>query len=274
MIKKYKPNIIFFFGVVIAAMTAAAFFDLQIDKALNNPEDIFSIWFRNTGEIPSRLICPLAGTVLFYTYRNRLQKIAGLVITIGGSAYFGYYISKYFFVEHEMIFGLVFGIGFGFVCLLTGKYINIPDDKKNVLRQIAIIGIIVIFAQIMLIEGLKYLWGRVRFRDLIAANSFEQFTPWYKINGINGNKSFPSGHTAGAAMSYMMMFLPYLSEKWKKNHQICFWLPCVYTSVVAFTRLVMGAHYLSDVTIGGTVSFIIVIAAIRIYDTRYKKINP
>ncbi len=272
MIKKYRPNIIFFFGVVIAAMIAATFFDLQIDEVLNNPENIFAIWFRNTGEIPSRLICPLAGTVLFYTYKNRLQKSAGLIITIGSGAYFGYYISKYFFVEYKMIFGLVFGIGFAIVCLLTGKYINIPDNKKDTLRQIAIIGIIVMFVQIVLIEGLKYIWGRVRFRDLIEANSFEQFTPWYKINGINANKSFPSGHTAGAAMSYMMMFLPYLSNKWKEKNQLCFWIPCIYTSVVAFTRLVMGAHYLSDVTIGGTVSFIIIIIAIKIYDTKHSKL--
>lgn len=116
MIKKYRPNIIFFFGVVIVAMIMAAFYDLQIDKALNNPENIFAIWFRNTGEMPGRLICPLAGTVLFYTYKNKLQQIAGLIIAMGGSAYFGYYFSKYFFVEHEMIFGLVFGIGFGLVC--------------------------------------------------------------------------------------------------------------------------------------------------------------
>lgn len=268
MIKKYKTNIIFFFCVVIAAMITAAFYDLQIDKALNNPENIFAIWFRNTGEIPGRLICPLAGTVLFYTYKNKLQQIAGFIIAMGGSAYFGYYISKYFFVEHQMIYGLIYGIGFGIVCLAVGKYIKIPDDKKDILRQIAIIGVIVMFVQISAIEGLKYLWGRVRFRDLFAANRFDDFTPWYIINGINGNKSFPSGHTAGAAMSYLLMFMPYLSDKYKKHSQMCFWIPCIYTSIVAYTRLVMGAHYLSDVTIGGAVSFIIVLTAIKIYDKR------
>lgn len=271
MIKKYRPNIIFFFGVMIIAMIVAAIYDLQIDIALNNPDDIFAIWLRNTGEMPGRLICPLAGTVLFYTHKNKLQQIAGLIITMGGSAYFGYYFSKYFFTEHSMIFGLIYGLGFGLVCLLVGKYINIPEDKKDTLRQLAIIGIVVMFVQITVIEGMKYLWGRVRFRDLIADNSYDAFTPWYIINGINGNKSFPSGHTAGAAMSYLMMLLPYLSEKWKKNSQLCFWIPCIYTSAVAFTRLVMGAHYLSDVTIGGTVSFIIILITIRIYDKRLSK---
>lgn len=269
MLKKYKNNIIFFFAAAIAALIAAVFCDLQLDIALNNPENIFAIWFKNTGEIPSRLICPFAGTILFYTYKDKLQQIAGFIIAIGGSAYFGYYIGKYFFLdENRMLFSIIYGLGFGIVCLIIGKFITIPSKYRDIMRAIAITGIIVMFVQIAAIEGMKYLWGRVRFRDLLAAGSYDAFTPWYKPNGINGNKSFPSGHTAGAGMSYLMMFFPYLSKKWEKKAQICFWLPCIYTSVVAFTRLVMGAHYLSDVTMGGIVSFIIVIAAMKIFEKK------
>lgn len=271
MIKKYRGNIIFFFAAVIIALIVAAFYDLQIDIELNNPESIFAIWFRNTGEIPSRLVCPIAGTVLFYTYKNKIQQIAGFIIALGGSAYLGYYLGKYFFVEeNQMLFSILYGIGFGVVCLIVGSFIKISNKYRDLLRGAAITGIIVMFAQILVIEGMKYLWGWVRFRDLIAASSYDNFTPWYKINGINGNKSFPSGHTAGAGMSYLMMLFPLVSKKWQNRTQICFWIPCVYTSVVAFTRLVMGAHYLSDVTVGGAVSFIIVIIAVKIFEEKTK----
>lgn len=274
MVKKYKWNIIFFYGIAIAALIAAAFCDLQLDQTLNNPEDIFSIWFKNTGEIPSRLICPLGGTILFYTYRSKIEQIAGFIIAMGGSAYLGYYIGKHFFAEdNRMIFSIIYGIGFGIICLTIGNFINIPKEYKNTLRIFAIIGIIVMFAQLAVIEGMKYLWGRVRFRDLLSDGSFDAFTPWYHINGINGNKSFPSGHTAGAGMSYLMMLFPYASKKWNKKSQLCFWIPCVYTSIVAFTRLVMGAHYLSDVVMGGIVSFTIVLIAVKIYETKIQKIN-
>lgn len=272
MLKKYKGDIIFFFSVAIAALIAAAFCDLRLDIVLNNPESVFAVWFRNTGEIPSRLICPLAGTVLFYTYKNKLQQIAGFLISIGGSAYLGYYIGKYFFIEeNQMLFSIIYGLGFGIVCLIIGRFIAIPEKYKALIRSIAITSIIVMFAQIMVIEGMKYLWGRVRFRDLLAAESYDAFTPWYKLNGINGNKSFPSGHTAGAGMSYLMMFFPYLSKKWKKHYQLTFWIPFIYTSIVAFTRLVMGAHYLSDVTMGGIVSFVIVIIAMKIFEKKLIK---
>lgn len=274
MVKKYKGNIILFYIAAAAALIAASFCDLQLDKILNNTENIFAIWFKNTGEIPCRLICPIAGTALFYTYRSKIEQIAGFIIAIGGSGYFGYYIGKYFFIEeNRMIFSIIYGIGFGISCLILGKFITIPDKYKEKIRLTAIIGIIVMFAQIILIEAMKYLWGRVRFRDLLAAKSYDEFTPWYKLNGINGNKSFPSGHTAGAGMSYLMMLFPFISEKWKNKSQICFWIPCIYTSVVAFTRLVMGAHYLSDVTMGGIVSFSIVIIAINIYEKILSKYN-
>lgn len=39
-----------------------------------------------------------------------------------------------------------------------------------------------------------------------------------------------------------------------------------FTSLVAFTRLVMGAHYLSDVTVGGTISFSCTLLGIAVYE--------
>lgn len=273
MLRTYKPYICFFYVSAAAALILAAFFDLKLDILLNAPDNMLAVWFRNTGEMPSRLVCPLAGTVLFYTCDKLWQRFAGLCINLGGCAYLGYYIGKYFFVDtYKMAFSLLWGIGFGLVALLVGALIKIPDQWKAPLRTLAVLGIAVMALQLLAIEGLKYLWGRVRFRDLLAAGSYDAFTPWYHPNGINGNKSFPSGHTAGAGMSYLLMLLPCVSEKWRKKAGLCFAAPCVYTAVVAFTRLVMGAHYLSDVTAGGVISFTIVLAAVWYYEKNCNKL--
>lgn len=269
MIKSYKNNIIIFYTAAAVSLVFAAFFDLKIDIWLNNPENAFSIWFYNTGEIPCRFIMPFAGTVIYYVADKNWQKIAGLLVNLGGSAYMGTYIAKHFFVkENQLAFGIVYGIGFGVMLLLFGRLVNIPEKLKKPLFILALTGIAVMCVQLSLIEGMKYLWGRVRFRDLLAQGSYDAFTPWYMINGINGNKSFPSGHTAGAGMSYLLMLVPFVFDKWKNRKQLCFWLPCIYTSIVAFTRLVMGAHYLSDVTVGGIVSFSVVLIAIAILEKR------
>lgn len=274
MLRNYKREIIFFYACSVCALVFASFFDLKLDIWLNSPENPVAVWFRNTGEIPCRLICPVAGAAIFCCGEKKLTKIAGALINIGGSAYLGYYLGKYFFLEeYRMSFDIIFGVGCGAVLLVACIFIKVPQNLKKPVCVIAVTGIAVMAVQLLAVEIMKTLWGRVRFRDLLASGNYDEFTPWYIISGKNGNKSFPSGHTAGAGMSYLMMFFPYLSEKCEKRKTLCFAVPFVYTSVVAFTRLVMGAHYLSDVTIGGVVSFTLVIIAMKIYEKVSEKIK-
>lgn len=74
MLKRYQNPIICFYILFVIAMVAATFCDLTLDIWLNNPGNILAIWLRNTGEIPSRLICPLAGTVIFFAASSRWEK--------------------------------------------------------------------------------------------------------------------------------------------------------------------------------------------------------
>lgn len=269
MLKDYRKNIILFYSLCTGALIAAVFADLKLDILLNDPGNAAAVWFYNTGEIPCRLICPLAGAVIFYCCSSKITRFAGFCASLGGSLYFGYYFGGHFFSEeNNLIFSLLFGLGFGLVLLFLFKWIQIPEKIKKPLAALAIAGIAVMAVQLLAVEAMKYLWGRVRFRDLLAAGSYEAFTPWYVINGLNGNKSFPSGHTAGAAMSFLAMLLPYVSEKAQKHKQLCFYIPFVYTCIVAVTRLIMGAHYLSDVAMGGAVGLLTVIIAMAVLDKK------
>ena len=125
--------------------------------------------------------------------------------------------------------------------------------------------------------------GRMRFRainsnvgqHLINAGLVQGYTPWYVRNGqpdeaiINSFidaypgasdafKSFPSGHTCAAGMSYALIMLPDVVDfKHKKAGKIACWVtPIVITMLVAISRIVVGAHYMSDVTFGGTIAFV------------------
>ncbi len=124
--------------------------------------------------------------------------------------------------------------------------------------------------------------GRMRYRAinsdvgqrLINAGLLQGYTPWYVRNGqpdeaiINSFidaypgasdafKSFPSGHTCAAGMSYALVMLPDVVDfKHKKAGKIACWVtPIVITILVAISRIVVGAHYMSDVTFGGTIAF-------------------
>lgn len=276
MIKKYKGEIITFYICAIISLIFASFYDLKIDIALNNPTDPLSLWFYGTGEMPVRLALPLAGAVIFGYGKHKISKPLGLIVCAIGSCWLGIHIADYLFVEENYIaFGLVYGIGCGLIMLTLTKYIKLPENVQNALVILAYAGIIAVICQIAVTEGTKFIWGRVRFRVLLAEGSYDRFTPWYHLNGFNfkeGNdvKSCPSGHTAGAAISYLMMLLPMTNTKYKNKQKLCFIVPFIYTSVVAYTRLVMGAHYLSDVTIGAIFTFTIVIITISVLDKKYK----
>ena len=270
MIKKYSSNIIIYYIIFAACMITALFVDLKLDIFLNDPKNPFCLFIEGMGEMPARLVCPIAGTLIFYLCDKTPLKILGFIVSLGGSAYAGYHISYYFFPDNpNWWFGWGMGLFIGLIVLYIGQFIAVEEDLKKAFIILSFAGIIIMFVHLGFVEVMKSLWGRVRFRELLQLGSYEAFTPWYKINGITGSRSFPSGHTGGASMSYLMMLFPFVSKKWDKRKKLCFFIPLVYTGMVAFTRLVVGAHYLSDVTMGGTIGFTVTIVGIYILDKKF-----
>lgn len=134
--------------------------------------------------------------------------------------------------------------------------------------------------------------GRMRFRSinsnvgqaLINDGLVQGYTPWYVRNGQpdesiiqmfiskypgadDAFKSFPSGHTCAAGMAYAMIMLPDIVDfKHKKAGKIACWVtPILITMLVAISRIVVGAHYMSDVTFGGTIAFVCMIIAREVF---------
>lgn len=279
MIKRYRGAIITFYICAVASLVFASFYDLKIDQLLNNPTDPFSLWFYGTGEMPARITLPLAGVIIFRYGKKAISRPLGLALLGVGSVWLGIHIADYFFVEENYeIFGAMFGIGIGLITLAISKYVKLPNNIEDSLVVLAYAGVIALIFEIASVEGTKYLWGRPRYRAMLAADDFSVFQPWYHINGnkfralyehSNEIKSCPSGHTAGAAISYLAMLLPFTNSWFKGKEKLCFIAAFGYSSIVAYTRLVMGAHFLSDVTIGAIFSFTIVVITMAVLDKKF-----
>lgn len=265
-LKKYLPEIVTFYALAIAALIVSSFFDLQIDVAVNNTSNFVANWFAQTGEMPASVFSFIALAFIAKCADKKWLKTLAAVIALGAGGYFGSWFSDRLFEDNafQTGFGILFGIGTAGVALFVMRFITLPEELKKPIFVLSIVALCALGLQTGLISLMKGVWGRVRFRDL--DENFSQFTAWYMINGNTGNHSFPSGHTGSAGMSYAMMFLPFVSEKWRKHKFYCFLIPFAYTTTVALTRLVMGAHYLSDVTIGGVIAFTCVIAGIAVYE--------
>ena len=111
---------------------------------------------------------------------------------------------------------------------------------------------------------------------MIVQQPFASFQPWWIIGSDMKNhlmalgvaaeefKSFPSGHTGNAACAILLVILPLVCQKLKGKENILFFIGIIFTLIVAFSRIIMGAHFLTDVTIGMSVTLIIEMLLIHI----------
>ena len=71
-------------------------------------------------------------------------------------------------------------------------------------------------------------------------------------------------------MTYALIMLPdILKMKNKPLRALCWVFPVLFTGVVAVSRIVVGAHYFSDVLFGGTIAFLSTMLAREIVVFRF-----
>ena len=88
--------------------------------------------------------------------------------------------------------------------------------------------------------------------EVVILDDFSKFTPWYLLQGNTGNTSFPSGHTADAwAIIVVTLFI---SKEKIKLYRSALIAAIVWGTLVAISRVVIGAHFASDVTVGAAIT--------------------
>lgn len=254
----------------VTLMVLFGIYDLQISNAIVQPEHPIGMWLEFFGVLVGPWIFILAGTVCFiYSQKSPLLKARrtrmalSIICILTGIGYCAMlYIDA----------GLIPGIVFGTITLIAFFIWSFYLDRKTAasiknLCYIAIIAIIYLLSVLIIINLIKICWGRVRFRDMIDV---AQYSPWFMPQGINGHRSFPSGHTANAATLYIIiMFVPLCKHKFLKA--LCYIVPIVWIVVMAASRVLVGAHYASDVLFGALISIALFYLSKHIVFLSYKK---
>ncbi|MDZ7623805.1 MAG: phosphatase PAP2 family protein [Ignavibacteriaceae bacterium] len=199
----------------------------------------------------------LSGIYIYYSFIKTktdvwsyIQKVVFFLVSSG----LIFYLLDILFsvVESEQI--ITFLIVSFSISIIIFIAIHFKSQVKNAIAinySKVVVGI-ALFGYVIFVQAVKYLWGRVRFRQLDSA--FSQFTPWYLPQGFTGSDSFPSGH---AAMGFILLTLIILlknKKEWIKS--LVFIVIIIWAVSLAFSRVVIGAHYASDVLFG---SFFIII---------------
>ena len=228
--------------IVISWIILAVIFgftDLEISKAVVNKSSLWGNFGADFGEVPGYVLITIALVVLIGGYNPNLrkQKIPAYVIILIGIFVL---ISGFIFDSKDLIFN-----GGGIVLsLIIFVILTYNNDWKSYRKISAVIIILTVLNPILFIRITKALTGRVRFRDLLSDSDF---TPWFLPPGLSGNQSFPSGHTS---MSFMLIPLLMLvrERRWKDPVKIIvIFLVIGWALFVGLSRIVVGAHYASDV---------------------------
>lgn len=249
---KGKNN--FYGGIVLSCLILLGVFtftDLEISKSLSGMLPQFARLFEIYGYLPSCLLACGMSAIGFCTHKTvtrPIQKVLGYglfpLVSVAGFSFGQIVLYREVWKTNPQPF-LLLTISLLLTAVLFFIVSKIPSKQLAVYRKGALASLFCLILLLLGVEILKSVFGRVRFRDM--TEPFSQFTQWYVMNGPSSHKSFPSGHTANAAA---VLCLTLTAQK-KQTRQILWVIGILYTIAMAFSRILAGAHFASDVLVGG-----------------------
>lgn len=175
----------------------------------------------------------------------------------------------------------------GFVVLSPMIILGYLGQDKINTQQLFNICIVVggaIVLGLLLNKVTKEIIARPRYRIAELYGIQNSFTPWYKplseesknilLASVDASEleSFPSGHASSSA--YFMLALPFfanLLDSLKNKKTMLFYIGFGISLLVSMTRVLQGAHYLSDVMYGMLISVVMIFIANEIINKYFSK---
>lgn len=186
-----------------------------------------------------------------------------------------------------------------FAAIMIFLFSKIDKNTLKKLEGLALAGVLLGICY-KIVEECKEITSRVRFREMVAYSNgflndkgksnathahltkamaqgadFGAYTPWYKIGDNMGvyrhSNSFPSGHTTYCCSILLSYPLCLAFDRLKKLAPFALVFSALYVISVAFTRMVAGAHYLTDVAGAAIIGYSLFLIVFKIYKTFTKK---
>ena len=267
-------------GILAGLFVIGLFADLQISEALYNESNPIGIFGAAYGEIPAELAMLLGGLMLIMFSNKEKIWLKVLQIVLGAIPLaFGVFMllwSPTEYIDGPALLLVVITAVFG-GAVVWFVYVNVKDADRAVGVRVASTVLLVTFAEMVLVNVVKFTWLRPRMRMLSEFGDQAHYQAVYVPGapdymetlvadgvGLGEFTSFPSGHTANAALAIVFVAFVLLSRKWEGAQNRIYWVGIVWGLYVALSRIIMGAHFLTDTVAGFTITFLLVLAAIRI----------
>lgn len=234
------------------------FFDLQFSNFIVNRTSSFGQFFYMFGELPGTFVGLVSLALLTVSYpkldkyRNLNSIVFGLMTEIMGFI-LSFQIIRY--LKLEVFPYLLLGLVLSIVVLYWANQLS--DDIKNNIRPYAYVGFLTMALGILVPNLLKIIWARPRYR-IIDENVL--YHAWYIRSGIaldDNWKSFPSGHSAAAAVALVYLYLPQVFKRFEGKERLILFVILAWIGCVMISRVIRGDHYVTDTLFGSGITFLI-----------------
>ncbi|MGN0468883.1 MAG: phosphatase PAP2 family protein [Acutalibacteraceae bacterium] len=325
-----------FYAAAVLMMAIGTFYDLEIDKALFNPQSSFVIYLEAFGQsvywgmwgpiftvlllenhsldhLLKLIGCFLPFVKTEFDKESKAYKTAGFlaqkfldvlffVLAVVGWRKLVANVLNDFFDWSEVIYYLI-SVGVAVIGVLAFSRLDKETIRKLEYLAVAGIALGILFK---ITEELKTIMNRIRFREMVAFSNgivdengmsnaktvmlhspltcemaentdFSAFSPWYKIGTgsdiYSHTDSFPSGHTTNSCAIFLSFLFAKAFEKLRKFTPILLAFSFLYVAAMGLSRMMAGAHFLTDVVFGAIVGYTSVLVAFLILRTVQAKIE-
>ncbi|MBE7091266.1 MAG: phosphatase PAP2 family protein [Clostridiales bacterium] len=265
-------------AILLAVLTVCgSFFDYEIANAVylgqSFKENPFGIIFAFIGVIPTFVGWSFLGASTWYLAKSQVKSKAkrGYLIAFATLLFL---LSFFFFCNTLMMvnasaFAVHFLIAYpvGMLCIAGAGYLGYFLTKKSqnpkLLEKVLFLSLVSVVTMIV-IMATKGIMDRPRFRFVKETGHTEFFKNWWqKGSALKSGfpavsdefSSLPSGHSAYAMFAVILFpalaeFIPQLQRR-KPLLSVC---GLLWWALTAFSRLTVGAHYLTDVSIAALIT--------------------
>lgn len=239
--------------IFLALAVLFAFTDLAISQSIANPQSGWAHFLEAYGQLPGAMVGFLGSSVLLRLLK--LEKTFKGIAAAIGLFVLTTFLGLGFWADAlgqqsggDVNYMLALGLS---VIMLIAVQVLMHRFSDNDMEEYRAAGKIAVWffflAGIITVWGIKIPWGRWTYRDILDAGDLSLFTPWYLPQGNNGHHAFISGHTA---ISFCILPVVLLFRKNKKQYTIAWIIALSWGILGAASRVVIGAHFASDVLFG------------------------
>lgn len=252
-------------------LLTGSFIDYPFSRAVVNPESFFANFFAGFGAFPASLGAVGGGLLLILGHRRRpsAAKIAEIVVGVIAmilGAWLTYTTPPKYTPWNKSWLALI-SVAAILITLIFTYWLQRKGVRRATVRNVGWVLIATILTELIVINVLKGIWERPRMR-FIAERPEDLFHHWWQVGnelkelflpqGIPADefKSFPSGHTGHATLMMSLALMPRLKLNWRRYQNRLLGLGIAWAGLTALSRVIIGAHFLTDTVIGFAVGLV------------------